>query len=103
MFTKKQKLAPLPLIPIFIKYPFMQWGLYFIREIHPPSSIQHKWILTAMDYFAKWVEVIPARNTTDIVVIKILEENILARFGFPMKIVTNNSQVFKFAKFIRFC
>jgi hypothetical protein len=29
----------------------------------------------------KWDESIPTQNATDLVVIKILEENILARFG----------------------
>jgi hypothetical protein len=31
--------------------PFQQWGLDFIGEIHPNSSGQHRWILTATDYF----------------------------------------------------
>ena len=45
----KKKLLPLPLKPISTKIPFQQWGLNFIGEIHPPSSGQHKWILTATD------------------------------------------------------
>jgi len=32
-----------------------------------------------------------------------VEENILARFGCPVKIVTDNTQAFKFAKFNAFC
>jgi transposase InsO family protein len=51
----------------------------------------------------KWVEAIPTRNATDLVVIKILEENILARFGFPRKIVTDNAQDFKSIAMINFC
>eukprot|EP00253_Pinus_taeda_P013958 PITA_13958 len=55
----KQKLQPLPLKPIEISAPFQQWGLDFIGEIHPASSGQHRWILTATDYFTKWIEAIP--------------------------------------------
>ena len=51
----------------------------------------------------KWVEAIPARNATDVVVMKFMEENIKSRFGCPAKIVTDNAQAFKSAKFVSFC
>ena len=57
----KKKLLPLPLKPVSTEMAFQQWGLNFIGEIHPPSLAQHKWILIAMDYFTKWIEVIPYR------------------------------------------
>lgn len=85
-----------------LEEPFSKWGLDFIGEIHPPSSGQNKWILTTTDYFTKWVEGIPARNEIDAIVIKFMEENILSRFGCLRKIITDNSQVFKLAKFINF-
>jgi len=81
IFAGKQKLSLLPLVPVSVKAPFLQWGLYFIGEIHPPSSNQHRWIFTTIDYFTKWVEPIPIKNATDTIVIKFLEENILSRFG----------------------
>jgi hypothetical protein len=37
-FSGKQQLKSLPLKPIVALAPFQQWGLDFIREIHPPSS-----------------------------------------------------------------
>jgi len=49
IFDGKRKLLYLPLKPISVESPFQQWGLDFISEIHPPSSAQHKWILTATD------------------------------------------------------
>ena len=103
LFTGKKNLPALPLILVKYEAPFQQWGLDFIGEIHPQSSAQHRWILTATDYFTKWVEAIPTRNATDSVVINFLEENILARFGCPRKIVTNNAQAFKYMEMINFC
>ena len=76
-FSRKEKLHSLPLKPISIEAPFQQWGLDFIGEIHPPSIGQHKWILTTTDYFTQWIEVVPMRNATDTVIIKILTETIL--------------------------
>jgi hypothetical protein len=93
-FEGKRKLLPLPLKPISIEAPFQQWGLDFIREIHPPSLGQHKWILTAIDYFKKWIKVVPSIQATDYVIIKFLENNILSRFGCPRKIITDNAAVF---------
>jgi len=86
----KRKLFPLPLKPISVESPFQQWGLDFIGEIHPPSSAQHKWILTATDYFIKWIEATPYRLATDVVIIKFLETNILSRFGCPNRLITDN-------------
>ena len=61
------------MILVHVYEPLQQWGIDFIGEIHPPSSGQHKWILTATDYFTKWVEAIPTRNVTDVVVMKFME------------------------------
>lgn len=103
VFAENKNLAPFPLILIHVEEPFRQWGLDFIGEINPPSSGQHKWILTATNYMTKWVEVIPTRNATESMVIKFLEENILSHFGFPTKKITCNAQVFKSTKFISLC
>eukprot|EP00253_Pinus_taeda_P008689 PITA_08689 len=73
------------------------------KDILPTSSNQHRWVLTATDYFTKWVEAIPVRNVTDSVVIKFIEENILSRFGCPTQIVTENATTFSSVKLIDFC
>jgi hypothetical protein len=52
----------MPLVPVKTKAPFQQWGLDFIGEINPHSSTHHRWILTATDYFTKWVEAIPTKK-----------------------------------------
>ena len=38
MFAGKKKLVALPLVPVVVSTPFLQWGLDFIGEIHPTSS-----------------------------------------------------------------
>ena len=95
IFEGKRKLLPLPLKLISTEKPFQQWGLDFIGEIHPPSSGQHRWILTATDYFTKWIEAIPSRQSNDSVIIGFLETNILSIFGCPEKIIIDNAAAFK--------
>eukprot|EP00253_Pinus_taeda_P035115 PITA_35115 len=103
IFEDKRKLLPLPLKPISTERPFQQWGLDFIGEIHPSSSGQHKWILTATDYFTKWIETTPCRQANDSIIIQFLETNILSRFGYPKKIITDNAATFKSKRMINFC
>jgi len=103
IFEGKRKLLPLPLRLISIERHFQQWGLDFIGEIHPPSSGQHKWILTTTDYFIKWIEDIPSKQANDTVIIGFLQTNILSRFGCPEKIITDNVAAFKSKKLINFC
>jgi len=103
VFQGKQKLFPLPLKPVEVNTPFQQWGLDFIGEIHPTSLAQHRWILTATDYFTKWIEAIPTRQAMDTVIIQFLESNILSRFGCPHKIITDNATEFQSNKMVEFC
>jgi hypothetical protein len=88
--------------PSLFTGPFQQWGLDFIGEIHPTSSGQHQWILTAIDYFTKWIEAIPTRSYSHKVIIRFLED-IMSRFGCPSKIVIENVASFKSKPLIKFC
>lgn len=59
-------------------------------------------MLIATNYFSKWIEAILTRQPTDIVIIQFLESNILSRFGYPSKIITDNATTFKSKKMIDF-
>jgi hypothetical protein len=102
IFDGKRKMKPLPLKPISVEAPFMQWCLDFIQEIYTPSSAQHRWILTATYYFTKWIEVVLASQDTDTVIIQFFESNILSIFGCPVKIITDNAEAFKSNKMEKF-
>ena len=92
----------LPLKPIVVNAPFQQWGLDFIGEINHATSRQHRWILTATNFFIKWLEAIPTKNATDKVIISFIRENILSRFGRPKKLLTDNSKAFKSKSMVSF-
>jgi hypothetical protein len=52
-----------------------------IGEINPNSSLLHKYILTATDYFTRWIEAIPLKTVNENQVIYYLESCIITRFG----------------------
>jgi len=58
------------------------------------SKNGHKWILTAIDYFTKWVEAIPNKKETNQVVMDFLEDKIITRFSVPIKTITDNAKGF---------
>lgn len=93
----------LPLRPLQADAPFQQWGIYFIGEIQEKSSGGHRWILVATDYFTKWVEAIPTRQDTSNVVTNFLMDNIITRFGTPVRIITDNGMCFRSNEFKSFC
>jgi hypothetical protein len=79
---------------VVVSGPFQQWGLDFIGEIHHASSGQHRWILTATDFFTKWIEAIQTRSASHKIIIGFLED-LMTRFSSPSKIVTDNIASFK--------
>ncbi|KAK9901412.1 hypothetical protein M0R45_002153 [Rubus argutus] len=74
-------------------WPFHTWGLDFIGKINPPSD-GHVWIITATEFFTKWVEAIPMRKATGATVSNFIKEYIICRHGIPYKIVTDNATSF---------
>jgi transposase InsO family protein len=83
-------------------WPFRSWGLYFIREIHPSSSKGHRFVLVAMDYFTKWMEVVTLKNMTHKEVINFVQEHIIYRFGLPQTLTTDQGTTFMSQQFKEF-
>jgi hypothetical protein len=63
-FGKIQMISTSVMNPIIKPWPFRGWGMDMIGKINPPSSKGHQYILAIMDYFTKWVEVIPIKSVT---------------------------------------
>ena len=64
----------MPLNPILVIEIFDYWGIDFMGPFQ--LSFGFLYILVAVDYVLKWVEVIPCRSSDHKTVIKFLEENI---------------------------
>ncbi|XP_070046479.1 uncharacterized protein [Nicotiana tomentosiformis] len=72
-------------------WPLSAWGMDVIRPIEPISSNRHRFILVAIDYFTKWVEVVSYNVTTKKVVVDFVRDHIVCRFRVPESIITDNA------------
>ncbi|CAA6672019.1 unnamed protein product [Spirodela intermedia] len=68
----------IPMSNILVVEIFGVWGIDFIYLF--PSIEKYEYILLAIDYVSKWVEVIPTRTNDHEIVIKNLQKNIFLRF-----------------------
>ena len=62
---------------------------------NPVSSIEHKYIIVAMDYFTNWVEAMPTYKANGETVDFFIFNHIIARFGIPKEIVTDHGNHFQ--------
>ena len=61
-----------------------------IDKIESTASNGHRFILVAIDYFTKCVEVASYANVTKQVVTQFIKHNIICCYGVPEKIITDN-------------
>ena len=93
-YGDKINAPPKPLFNMTSPWPFDMWGLDVIGPINPKASNEHRFILVAIDYFTKWVEVNSYAHVTQKVVKKFIERDLVYRYGLPAKLVTDNAQNF---------
>eukprot|EP00253_Pinus_taeda_P016409 PITA_16409 len=90
----KQKKPSFALQLVNIEQPFDQWGLDIIGDIVPHSFKKHRYILTATDYFTKWVEAVPLKTANVEHIIDFIDQFIITRFGLPSALMFDNASYF---------
>ncbi|XP_042404864.1 uncharacterized protein LOC121995102 [Zingiber officinale] len=75
------------------------WSTEELPGVRP----ERRFLLVAVDYFSKWVEVEALAKITEDVVIQFLWKNILCRFGIPHKLVSDNGRQFQGKKIQAWC
>lgn len=100
-YDGKCKNVTMPLRPIVVDEPFAQWGMDLIGMINPISSIGHKWIMMATDYFTCWTEAVPLKNFTELEIVNFLE-GLVTHFGSPKTIISDNTREFTGSKVTQF-
>ncbi|KAK8957146.1 hypothetical protein KSP39_PZI000272 [Platanthera zijinensis] len=83
-------------------WPFAQWGIDILGPL-PVVSGQRKFIIMAIDYFTKWVEVEPLAKITEENAKQFVWKNIICRFGIPAIIIADNGTQFTGKSFTKLC
>ncbi len=83
------------LVITLLEEPLQKWGLDFIGPIKLASRmLSNQYILVAIDYTKKWVEVQTLCTNIIVVIAKSLYKHIVTRFGCPLTIVTDQGTRF---------
>ncbi|MCO5595618.1 hypothetical protein L7F22_049663 [Adiantum nelumboides] len=94
-YKTTQRKDRMPLHPTKVTQPFQKWGLDFVGPISPAArNTQSRYIIVATDYVTKWTEAKASRKADAITTAKFFFKNIIARFGCPFEIVSDNGTHF---------
>ena len=105
---KCQRFAPMihqparELNPLSSPWPFAQWGLDIIWPL-PRAPGNKRFLITATDYFTKWIEAEPLSSIRDVDTKRFLWKSIITRFGIPWAVISDNGTQFESKLFKGFC
>ena len=93
---------PYERISIASAWPFDLWGIYILGPF-PQGTRQRKFIIVAVEYYTRWVEVEALATITATAVEKFIWKNIICRFGLPHALISDNGTQFASSKVTRLC
>ncbi|PKI75849.1 hypothetical protein CRG98_003764 [Punica granatum] len=70
----------------------LTWDMDVISPINPKASNGHLFILVSIDYFTKWIKAVTLASVTAKVVAHFLKRDIIAQYGVPATLVTDNAK-----------
>ena len=96
-FDKKfDTLQPLPLMGLFYRF-------HLDAAVNlPTADTGESHVLIIVDAFSKWIDLVPLKNLTASAVTAAFRERILARFGRPVEVCTDNGSEYQ-AEFHQLC
>jgi hypothetical protein len=92
-YTKKIRSHHDPLHPVVFIGPFAKWGIDFMtcnRHLIGGNG----YIIVVVDYFTKWVELMPTFYNTENTTTLFMFNHIITRFGIPQSIITDHGSHF---------
>ena len=84
---------PAELISLVSPWPFAWWGIDLLGPF-PKADGQLKYLVVAIDYSTKWIEAEPLAKITAKNILHFFKRNILARFGVPALVISDNGTQF---------
>ena len=94
------QLQPLPVMGLFYR-----WGVDLAGPIQPKSAQGNTFIMVAIEHFSKHIEAIPIPSKDSAVVAHAFLTNVLARYGSPAEVLTDQGNEFQgaFQKLMEQC
>lgn len=74
------------------------WGMNIFGFL-PLSTAGKRYIVVMIDHFTRWVEAIPTVDQTSETVTRVFVDNIIARFGVPQRVITDQCPCFESRRF----
>ncbi|CAF1356211.1 unnamed protein product [Didymodactylos carnosus] len=90
--ARTQKLAG-KMISNVVHEPWYTIGIDITGPL-PRIKRGNEYILVVVDYFTKWVELFPLQNTRSISIAQTLHDEVICRFGCPVRIISDNGSQF---------
>ena len=85
----------IPLTSVNPILTFEIWAIYFIGPFPIPTKrIGTGYIITAVEYVTKWVEVEPVNTCSSEIAANFIYENIITRFGCPITLISDQGTHF---------
>eukprot|EP00873_Tetraselmis_striata_P042873 jgi/Tetstr1/463137/TSEL_008071.t1 len=81
---KHDRLKPMPLFGLFYRFTVDSAGPL------PTSSEGHMYVIVIVEHFSKWIELVHVRDLEASTTAKAFHERVLARYGAPVEVVTDN-------------
>ena len=89
---------PAELTSLVSPWPFAWWGIDLLGPF-PKAAGKLKYLVVTIDYSTKWIEAKPLTNIKTKIVLRFFKRNILARFGVPALVISDNGTQFTDHKF----
>jgi len=89
---------PAELTSLVSPWPFAWWGIDLLGPF-PKAAGQLKYPVVSIEYSTKWIEAEPLAKITAKNVLRFLKRNILARFGVPNLVISDNGTQFTDQRF----
>ena len=94
VFKLKASLHPLP-IP---SYPFQSVSIDVLGPLQPSARLMTH-VVIAVDRFSRWVEAAPIPDAKSETLARFFFDNVLARWGCPVTVMSDQAQAFKHGEF----
>ncbi len=88
--------------PIVVHEPWNTVGIDITGPL-PKTRQGNLYILVIIDYFTKWVELFPLPNTKAKTIAQLFLDDVICRFGFPVRIISDNGVQFVSSIFTNVC